>query len=74
MAEPIARAEMLIRRPAPEVFNAFVQPELIKKFWLKDTTGPLGQGARVEWEFMVPGARERVQITAFDAPRRIAFT
>ncbi|CAN7207118.1 SRPBCC domain-containing protein [Polaromonas sp. LjRoot131] len=74
MAEQIARAEMLIRRPAPDVFDAFVQPELIKKFWLKDTTGPLGQGAQVEWEFMVPGATERVQVAAFDAPRRIAFT
>jgi uncharacterized protein YndB with AHSA1/START domain len=74
MAELIARAEMLIRRPAPDVFNAFVQPELIKKFWLKDTTGPLGQGAQVEWAFMVPSATERVQVTAFDAPRRIAFT
>ena len=74
MAELIARAEMLIRRPAADVFNAFAQPERIKKFWLKDTTGPLGQGAEVEWEFMVPGATERVQVTAFDAPRRIAFT
>lgn len=74
MAEPIAWAEMLVRRPATDVFNAFVQPELIKKFWLKDTTGPLGQGARVEWEFMVPGVTERVQVTAFDAPNRIAFT
>jgi uncharacterized protein YndB with AHSA1/START domain len=74
MAELIARAEMLIRRPASDVFNAFAQPEWIKKFWLKHTTGPLAQGAQVEWEFMVPGATERVQVTAFDAPRRIAFT
>lgn len=74
MAELIARAEMLIRRPASDVFNAFVQPELIKKFWLKHTTGPLGQGAQVEWEFMVPGVTERVRVTAFDAPHRIAFT
>jgi len=74
MAELIARGKMLIRRPAADVFNAFVQPELIKKFWLKDTTGPLKQGAQIEWEFMVPGATERVQVTAFDAPRRIAFT
>ena len=74
MAELIARAKMFIRRPAADVFNAFVQPELIKKFWLKDTTGPLKQGAQVEWEFMVPGATERVQVTALDAPRRISFT
>lgn len=73
MAELVARAKMLIRRPAREVFNAFVQPYLITKFWLKGTTGPLGQGAQVEWQFMVPGASERVNVTAFDEPRHIAF-
>ena len=73
MAELVARAKMLIRRPAMEVFNAFVQPDLITKFWLKGTTGALGQGAQVEWQFMVPGATERVHVTAFDEPHRIAF-
>jgi uncharacterized protein YndB with AHSA1/START domain len=73
MAELVARAKMLIRRPAIEVFNAFVQPDLITKFWLKGTTGALGQGAQVEWQFMVPGATERVHVTAFDEPHRIAF-
>ncbi len=73
MAELVARAKMLIRRPAREVFNAFVQPDLITKFWLKGTTGPLGQGAQVEWQFMVPGATERVNVTAFHEPRHVAF-
>jgi len=73
MAELVARAKMLIRRPATETFDAFVQPDLITRFWLKGTTGPLGQGAQVEWQFMVPGATERVNITAFDKPRHIAF-
>lgn len=74
MAELIARAKMLVRRPAREVFNAFVQPALITKFWLESTTGPLAQGAQVEWHFMVPGATERVRVTAFDEPHRLAFT
>src|SRR5207237_8596160 len=74
MSERVARAKTLIRRPAMEVFNAFVQPDLITKFWLKGTTGPLGQGAQVEWQFMVPGATERVRVTAFDEPRHIAFS
>ena len=73
MAELLARAKMPIRRPAIEVFNAFVRPDLITKFWLEGTTGPLGQGAQVEWQFMVPGATEQVRVTAFEEPRRIAF-
>ena len=47
MAEPVARATMLIRRPRAEVFDAFVQPPLITKFWLKSTTGPLSAGGQV---------------------------
>lgn len=74
MAELVARSKMLIRRSAAEVFNAFVQPDLITKFWLKGTTGPLAQGAQVEWQFMVPGATEGVHVTAFDAPHHIAFS
>jgi len=73
MAELIAKAKMLIRRPAMEVFNAFVRPDFITKFWLKGTTGGLAQGARVEWQFMVPGATERVHVTAFEEPHHIAF-
>jgi len=73
MADLVARATMLIRRPRAEVFNAFVQPQLITKFWLTSTTGPLAAGAQVEWEFMVPGAKETVTVSGFDEPHRLRF-
>ena len=73
MTELAASADMLIRRPVAEVFDAFVRPDMITRFWLDGTSGPLGQGARVEWRFMVPGATETVSVTAFEARRRIAF-
>jgi uncharacterized protein YndB with AHSA1/START domain len=73
MTDQLAKATMLIRRPVAEVFEAFVDPEKITKFWLESTTGPLAIGARVSWRFMVPGATETVRVTAFDVPQRIAF-
>jgi uncharacterized protein YndB with AHSA1/START domain len=73
MADPIARASMLIRCPVAEVFDAFVDPDKITKFWLEGTTGPLAKGAQVGWRFMVPGATETVTVTAFEDHRRIAF-
>ena len=73
MVELVAKAKMLIRCPALEAFDAFVQPDRITRFWLKGTSGPLAQGAQVEWQFMVPGATERVNVTAFIQPNRIAF-
>ena len=69
-----AHAEMLIHGEIADVFDAFVDPQRIRKFWLKHASGPLALGARVEWEFMLPGARETVTVTAFSPRERIAFT
>lgn len=73
MKDHLAQASMLIRRPPAEVFDAFVNPETITKYWLESTTGPLEKGAQVRWHFMVPGATETVTVTAFESPKRIAF-
>ena len=73
MADLAAKATMLIRRPRTEVFDAFVQPQLITKFWLKSTTGPLAAGVQVEWNFMVPGVKETVTVFGFDEPQRLKF-
>ena len=51
MADSV-NAEMFIRRPPGEVFAAFANPQTIRKFWLRDTSGPLAPGARVMWHFM----------------------
>lgn len=73
MNENPVTASMLIRRPPGEVFSAFVNPQTLRKFWLSDASGPLAPGARVLWQFMVPGASEKVFVTRFEAPRRLAF-
>jgi uncharacterized protein YndB with AHSA1/START domain len=36
---PMATAEMLIRRPVPEVFEAFVNPAITSKFWFTKGSG-----------------------------------
>jgi uncharacterized protein YndB with AHSA1/START domain len=73
MTEPVVHASQLIRRPQGEVFAAFVNPQMLRKFWLKDATGPLGPRARVRWDFMVPGATADVVVTHFEAPHRLGF-
>lgn len=64
---------MLIRRPPRAVFDAFASADTITRFWLSSTSGPLAAGAVVNWEFKVPGAKETVTVTGFEAGRRIAF-
>jgi uncharacterized protein YndB with AHSA1/START domain len=73
MAGQVAEVEMLIRRPVAVVFDAFVRPEAITKFWLESTSGPLAPGAQVQWCFMVPGATETVTVTAFREQQHLAF-
>jgi len=46
---PIAKAEMLIRRPPTEVFEAFVNPEITRRFWFTKSTGRLEAGKHIVW-------------------------
>jgi len=73
MKDQTVHASMFIRRPPGEVFAAFVNPQVLRKFWLTNASGPLAPGARVQWDFMVPGATAQVRVTRFEAPRVLGF-
>ena len=73
MKDRAARATMLIRASIAEVFDAFVRPEKLTRFWLEAASAPLARDARVTWRFMVPGATNTVTVTDFEPPGRIAF-
>lgn len=47
--KPVAMAEMLIRKPASEVFQAFIDPAITTKFWFTKSSGPLEEGKKVTW-------------------------
>ncbi len=44
-------AQMLIRRPAAQVFEAFIDPEITRNFWFTKGTGRLEVGKTVTWEW-----------------------
>lgn len=67
---PVAKFEMLIRRPAPEVFSAFTDPDTITKFWISRSTGPLEKDAVVHWHFCEHGSCE-VRVLEFEHNRRL---
>lgn len=46
---PIAKAEMLIRKPVGDVYEAFVNPAHTRKFWITKSTGRLEVGKRIRW-------------------------
>lgn len=68
---PIAKAEMLIRKSAAEVFEAFVNPEITTKFWFTDSSGPLEVGRRVKWEWRMYGFSTDVDVKSIERNTRI---
>ena len=56
------RCQMLIRREASVVFNAFVDPKITKQFWFSKSSGPVVEGGQLTWEWEKYGAKTRVDV------------
>jgi uncharacterized protein YndB with AHSA1/START domain len=69
--EPIARAEMLIRRPVAVVFDAFVDPALTSRFWFTRGSERLTAGASVTWYWDMYGVAADVAVRAVEPGHRI---
>jgi uncharacterized protein YndB with AHSA1/START domain len=55
-------AQMLIRKPIEDVFEAFVNPEITTQFWFTKSTGKLEEGMTVTWEWEMYGVRSDVKV------------
>jgi uncharacterized protein YndB with AHSA1/START domain len=53
MEEPItsATAQLVIRKPVAEVFEAFIEPTITRNFWFTKGSGRLEVGKAVVWEW-----------------------
>jgi uncharacterized protein YndB with AHSA1/START domain len=63
--EPVVDVNLLVRRPRGEVYDAFAEPDRIRRFWLASSSGRLVTGATVSWQFKVVGAS--TDVTVIDA-------
>ncbi|WP_010493230.1 SRPBCC family protein [Paenibacillus elgii] len=68
---PAAKAEMLIRRPVEEVFEAFVEPAITTRFWFTKSSGRLEAGIRVRWDWEMYGVTTNVHVKEIEENRRI---
>ncbi|UIR54996.1 SRPBCC family protein [Sphingobacterium sp. SRCM116780] len=50
-------AQMLIRKPASEVFQAFIDPEITIHFWFTKSSGKLELGKTSIWEWEMYGVK-----------------
>ena len=68
---PVVKAQMLIRKPIEEVFEAFVDPAVTTKFWFTKSSGRLEPGKVVRWEWEMYGVWADIQVRAVEPNRRI---
>lgn len=48
---PKVQAQMLIRKPVEEVFEAMVNPDITSKFWFTKSSGRIEPNTTLEWEW-----------------------
>jgi len=68
---PVAKAEMLIRKPVAEVFEAFVDPGVTSKFWFTRGSGRLQPGQRVQWDWEMYDFSIQVAVKSIEVNKRI---
>ena len=68
---PVAKAAMLIRRPAAEVFEAFIDPAITSRFWFTKSTGRLEPGKHVTWTWEMYGHSIEVEVKEIEAGKKI---
>lgn len=69
--QPVVKAQMLIRRPVAEVFEAFVDPAVTTKFWFTKSSGKLEAGKEVRWEWEMYGVSTLVRVEILEPNERI---
>ena len=69
--QPVAEAQMLIRKPASIVFEAFVDPAITSRFWFSRGSGRLEAGSRVRWDWEMYGVGTTVDVKVIEPGKRI---
>jgi uncharacterized protein YndB with AHSA1/START domain len=64
---------MLIRKPAAEVFEAMVDPQITRNFWFTRGSGRLEQGEVVTWDWEMYGVSAELSVRSLEQNARVVF-
>ncbi len=67
----VVEAQMLIRRPVTQVFDAFVNPQVTSKFWFTKSSGRLELGKKVRWDWEMFDVGDDLIVKEFEENQRI---
>lgn len=70
---PAAKAEMLIRKPVEDVFEAFINPDITSQFWFSKGSGRLEIGQKVIWYWDKYNLSVTVTVKEIEKNRRICL-
>lgn len=68
---PIAKAQLLIRKPVAQVFEALLDPAITSRFWFSKGSGRLETGKRIRWDWEMYGVHTEVDVKAIETNKRI---
>jgi uncharacterized protein YndB with AHSA1/START domain len=68
---PVAKSEMLIRRPVSEVFEALVDPAVTLRFWFTKGSRRLESGKEVRWDWEMFEFSVQVKMREVEKDKRI---
>ena len=68
---PVARVQLLIRKPVREVFEALIDPAITSRFWFSKGSGRLETGKRITWNWEMYGHSTDVDVKAIETNKRI---
>lgn len=71
---PCIETQMLIRKPASEVFDAFIDPGKTRHFWFTKGSGKLEKGATIIWEWEMYNVSTEVHVVDIIPDELIAIT
>lgn len=69
--EPVAKSEMLIRRPVAEIFEAFIDPAITSRFWFTKGSARLEAGKEVQWDWEMYNFSVPVRVKEVEQNKRI---
>lgn len=68
---PIAKAQLLIRKPVAQVFEALIDPAITSRFWFSKGSSRLETGKRIRWDWEMYGVHTEVDVKAIEPSKRI---
>jgi uncharacterized protein YndB with AHSA1/START domain len=68
-----ANAQMLIRKPVSQVFEAFIDPEITKNFWFTKASRKMETGKTITWQWEMYNASATVLVKEIIKNKKISI-